>query len=210
MSVPTHRASCQTWIYPTDCWYCGAAIHILQCTCGSAVLLDMNHPPWDDHDCSATGTLGRSGLKGWAAVDVLRSNGVPINAEIMSKIFPGADASKKKPAPPAASMKAVKPKADQKIGVLALVRDLLTSTKKIAELGGLGEVGAKLLQLPKGKLWQVTLIVNSERPNLSYTCILPEGIGLSKNSKNKMVFAQLEARVAGDHAHWLITEIDLI
>lgn len=71
-------------------------------------------------------------------------------------------------------------------------------------------MGAKLLLLPKGKLWQVTLTVNSERPNLSYTCILPEGLGLSKNLKDKMVFAQLQARVAGDHAHWLITEIQRI
>jgi hypothetical protein len=170
----------------------------------------MNHPPWDEHDCSATGTLGRSGLKGWAAVDVLRSAGVPISADIMSRVFPGAEVGKKAAPLPAASMKAVKPKAGQKIRVLAMVRDLLTSTKKIAELGGLGEVGAKFLQLPKGKLWQVTLIVNSERPNLSYTCILPESIGLLKSSKDKMVFAQLDAKVAGDHAHWLVTEIQLI
>jgi hypothetical protein len=209
MSVPTHRASCQTWIYPTGCWYCGADIYVLQCTCGSAVLLDMNRPPWDEHDCSATGTLGRSGLKGWAAVDVLRSNGVPINADIMAKVFPRPE-GKKATAPEAVSMKAVKPKTGQKIGILAVVRNLLTTTKKIAGLGELGEMGAKLLQLPKGRLWQVTLVVNGERPNLSYTCILPAALGLAKDAKDKIVFAQLEAKVAADHAHWLVTEIQVI
>jgi hypothetical protein len=210
MSVPTHRASCQTWIYPTGCWYCGAPIHVLQCTCGSAVLLDMNHPPWEEHDCSATGTLGRSGLKGWAAVDVLRSAGVPISADIMSKVFPGAEGGKKPAAPSPPAMTAVKPKAGQKVTVLALVGNLLTSTKKTDELGKLGGVGAKLLQLPKGKLWQITLIVNSVRPNLSYTCVLPENLALPKDAKSKMVFAELAAKVAGDHAYWLITEIQLI
>jgi hypothetical protein len=170
----------------------------------------MNHPPWEEHDCSATGTIGRSGLKGWAAVDVLRSAGVPISADIMSKIFPGAGGGKKAESTKPPSMKAVKPKAGEKPGVLALVCELLTSTKKTGELDKLGGVGTKLLQLPKGKLWQVTLVVNSERPNLTYTCILPANLGLPKESKNKMVFAQMEAKTAGDHALWLITEIQLI
>jgi hypothetical protein len=90
------------------------------------------------------------------------------------------------------------------------VRDLLTGSKKIAGLAELGEVGVKLLQLPKGRLWQVTLVVNKERPNLSYTCILPAAVSLAKDAKDKMVFARLEAKVAGDHAHWLVTEIQVI
>jgi hypothetical protein len=198
-------------MYPTDCWYCGAGIHVLQCTCGSAVLLDMNRPPWDEHDCSATGTLGRSGIKGWAAVDVLRSNGVPINADIMSKIFPGGSTATKKSATPSIpSVKAVKPSTDERLSVLALISELLTSTKKTHHLDNLGEVGTKLLQLPKGKLWQATLLINSERPNLSYTCVVSASLGLSKDAKNKIVFAQLEAKVAGEHAIWLITEIQLL
>lgn len=81
------------------------------------------------------------------------------------------------------------------------MRDLLTGSKKIAGLVELGEVDAKPLQLPMGKLWQVTLVVSKERPNLSYACILPAAVGLAKDAKDKMVFAQLEAKVAGDHAH---------
>lgn len=81
------------------------------------------------------------------------------------------------------------------------MRELLTGSKKIAGLVELGEVDAKLLQLPMGKLWQVTLVVSKERPNLSYTCILPAAVGLAKVAKDKMVFARLEAKVAGDHAH---------
>ena len=35
-------------------------------------------------------------------------------------------------------------------------------------------------------------------------------LGLARDAKNKMVFAQLEARIAGPHAVWLVTEIQLI
>ena len=197
MPVPTHSASCQTRIYPTDCWYCAAPIYVLQCSCGSAVLLDMNHPPWEDHDCSVTGTIGRSGLQGWNAVDALRSNGVPINSDIMSKVFPADQRGQKGASPPSASMRAVKPKAGHKVEILALVRDLRVTTKTISALNDLSDVGAKLLKLPKGPLWQATLVVNSERPNLSYTCVLPASVGLPKTAKDKMVFAQIEARIAG-------------
>src|SRR5437773_2376507 len=85
MSVPTHRATCQTWMYPTDCWYCGARIHVLQCTCQSAVLLDYPRPPWQKHDCS--GGIGGSGYSGWAAVDVLRAHGFAITTKILDKCF---------------------------------------------------------------------------------------------------------------------------
>lgn len=210
MPVPTHRASCQTWIYPTDCRYCGAGIHVLQCTCGSAVLLDTNRPPWDEHDCSTTGTLGRSGLKGWAAIDVLRSAGVPISPDIMSKVF-DSPTPKRSSAGTKPSIKAIKPKNGHKIGILALVSDLITrTTKKTDVLDDLGGIGSKVLQLPKGKLWQATLVVNSEQPNLSYTCVLPADLGLPKDAKNKMVFAQLQGKASGGYALWLITEIALI
>jgi hypothetical protein len=171
----------------------------------------MNCPPWDEHDCSATGTLGRSGLKGWAAVDVLRANGIPINADIMSKVFPAGGAPKKKSATSLVpAVKAMKPQAGKKLGVLALLSALLTNTKRTDQLGSLGEVGAKLLQLPKGKLWQATLLVNSERPNLSYTCVVAASLGLPKDANNKIVFAELEAKVVGEYAIWLITEIQFL
>jgi hypothetical protein len=207
--VPTHGPSCQTLIYPTNCWYCGRPIHVLQCTCGSAVLLDQPKPPWPEHDCSAGG-IGGSGLSGWAAVDVLKANGIPIDANIMAKVFPAMPRSGKAPAAPHESMAAIQPKVGAKVDLVAIVRELLRDTKKTDRLNALGDVGSKLLKLPKGDLWQLTLVANSERPNLTYTCIIPARLGLPKDAKNKMVFSHIEARVVGTHAIWLVTEIQLV
>ena len=73
------------------------------------------------------------------------------------------------------------------------------------------------MQLPSGNGAAVfypgsrlTLVVNSERPNLSYTCILPAELGVPESAKNKMVFAKLEAKVAGTHSLWLVTSIELV
>lgn len=210
MPVPTHGPTCQTIIYPTDCWHCGRPIHVLQCTCGSAVLFDKPKPPWPEHDYSSGG-IGGSGLSGWAAIDVLRANGIAIDADIMAKVFPPKASSRRGGvSPPPESMAAVQPKAGKKIDLVAIVRELLTDTKKTEQLNALGDLGTKLLKLPKGGLWQLTLVVNSERPNLTYTCILPARIGLPKDAKNKMVFAQIEAKVVGAYAIWLVTEIQLV
>ena len=172
------------------------------------MLLDQPKPPWPEHDCSSGG-IGSSGLSGWAAVDVLRANGIPIDADIMAKVFPAKSRPGKAGAAPE-SMAAIQPVAGKKIDLVAIVRELLTDTKKIDRLNALGDVGAKLLKLPKGDLWQLTLVANSERPNLTYTCILPARLGLPKNAKNKMVFARIEARVVGAYAIWLVAEIQLV
>jgi hypothetical protein len=129
---------------------------------------------------------------------VLRANGIPIDANIMAKVFPAKLRSGKAGAsPPTESMAAMQPEAGKKIDLVAIARELLTDTKKTDRLNALGDIGAKLLKLPKGVLWQLTLVVNSERPNLTYTCILPARLGLPKDAKNKMVFAHIEAKVAG-------------
>jgi hypothetical protein len=196
-------------MYPTKCWDCGASIHVFQCTCGSAVLFDKPRPPWDEHDCAETGTIGRSGLKGWIAADILRANGVSISPKIMAMLFP-EPATKKTPESKPRPIKKIEPKSGQRLNLLAVVREISRSTKRTAELDILSGVGARLLNLPKGKLWQITLVVNSERPNLSYTCVLPAVLGLAESAKNKMVFAKLEARVAGNHALWIVTSIELV
>jgi hypothetical protein len=107
-------------------------------------------------------------------------------------------------------MKAVQPRPGQRIRILAVVRDLLTDTKRTQALKTLGTIGARLLRLPRGALWQATLIVNNEKPNLTYTCVLPQSVGLPKDSKNKMVFAELEARIGGDHKIWLVADAKLV
>jgi hypothetical protein len=99
---------------------------------------------------------------------------------------------------------------NRKLSILGIVRELYTETKKVSQLKELGEIGRKLLRLPDGPLWQVTLVVNSERPNLSYTCVLSTRLGLPRDAKNKIVFAAIEGRVAGDLAIWCVTEIQIL
>jgi hypothetical protein len=182
----------------------------MQCTCGSAVLFDKPRPPWPEHDCRTSGSLGGSGLSGWAAVDVLRAHGVPIDAGIRAKVFAKKPSTTRAAATAVDETKAIEPASGQKVGLLAVVRDLLTDTKRTSRLNSLGAVGSRMLRLPGGTLWQLTLVANSERPNRSYTCVIPASLELARDARNKMVFAQLEARIAGPHAVWLVTEIQLI
>jgi hypothetical protein len=127
----------------------------------------------------------------------------------MGLLFPG-HSKKRRPDPQPAPIKRIGPKSGQSLNLLAVVREISRATKRTVELDLLSGLGAKLFNLPKGKLWQVTLIVNNERPNLSYTCVLPASLGLSESAKHKMVFAKLEAKVAGDHSLWLVTSIELV
>jgi hypothetical protein len=214
-SVPTHGPSCRAWTFPTNCWHCGQAIFVFQCTCESAVLFDSLGWPWPKHDCGGGGGgggIGGSGLNGWVAADILRANGVSIDQRIMQTLFPSsiAKGAKSKAPPPPKPMTAVQPSAGEQIALLAVIRGLLTGTNRTERLSSLGALGAKLLRLPKGRLWQVTLVVNSVHPNLAYTCIVPERLGLPRDAKNKMAFASLDARVAGDYAIWLATDIRLV
>jgi len=125
-------------------------------------------------------------------------------------LFPGKLSQKKAGAPQPQPIKKIGPKSGQTLHLLAVVREISRGTKRTAKLDLLNSVGARFLNLPQGKLWQITLVVNSERPNLSYTCILPAAIGLPDSAKNKMVFANLEAKVVGSHALWLVTSIELV
>ena len=208
MSVPTHRASCQTWMYPTNCWGCGSPIHVLQCTCGSAVLLDYPRPPWQEHECHSG--IGGSGYVGWQAVDVLRSMGVPIVESVLDKIFPKATNKQQALKSASEDIRAVSPKAAVHHSLLAVVREFYAETNRTERTKALGGLGAKLLNLPGGPMAQITLVSNRRRPNLSYTCILPKRIGLPKSAKNKMVFAQIEGRGVAEKAIWVVTDIRVI
>src|ERR1700722_4808929 len=132
-------------MYQTDCWYCGKAIHILQCTCGSAVLLDYNRPPWQEHECHSG--IGGSGYSGWQAVDVVRSMGFPIYENVLDKIFPKPGNKKQAQKSAAKDIKKVPPKLRVHRTFLAVVRELQTETNRTDIIQRLGGVGAKLLNL---------------------------------------------------------------
>ena len=144
------------------------------------MLFDALGWPWPKHDCRGSSEIGESGLSGWAAVDVLRAMGVPIDARVMQRAFPTATSGRKSTTPTPDPIIAVQPRAGEQIPLLAMIRELFTDTSRTKRLNTLGVIGSVLLRLPHGPLWQTTLVVNSERPNLSYTCILPEQIELPK------------------------------
>jgi hypothetical protein len=174
------------------------------------VLLDLPRPPWDEHHCGSGGGVGGSGLSGWAAVDVLRANGVPIVASILDKVFLRAATKKRTLKSISEDIRAVKPLDGVQRDILAVVRELLTETNRTGRMQSLGGVGAKLLRLPKGPFSQVTLVINRKRPNLAYTCILPRALGLPKSAKNKMVYAQVEGHGIGEHTIWIVKDIHVI
>jgi hypothetical protein len=206
--VPTHGPYCQTWMYPTDCWYCGKPIHILQCTCGSVVLFDYPRPPWQEHD--HTGGIGGSGYSHWQAVDVLRSLGVPIVQSVLDKIFPKAEQKQEAQKSASNNIKAVAPKFGVRRSLLAVVREFYQQTNRTERMKALGGLGTRLLKLPPGPVGQITLVNNGTQPNLSYTCILPSVLGLAKNAKNKMVFAEIEGRGVRGNSIWIVTDIRVI
>src|SRR5580700_779160 len=135
-SIPTHRPSCQTWTYRTNCRSCNRPIWVLQCTCDSAVLFDSLGWPWPEHDCGSSGGIGGSGLSGWAAVDILRANAVPIDPSIMQKAFTPPEIDKQKPSktPAPEQIRAVQPKGAERVTLLAVIRDLFTETKRTRNL----------------------------------------------------------------------------
>jgi len=49
MPVPTHRASCQTRIWPAYCHDCERRVYYFSCSCGSKVFFELNEPPWIMH-----------------------------------------------------------------------------------------------------------------------------------------------------------------
>lgn len=144
MAIPTHGPFCQTLLYPVNCRDCGAPIRVLQCTCGSAVLFDTAAPHWDKHDCagySATAGVAVGRLKGWAAVDVLRNQGVPISADIMERISPGrarGEASQTQ-----WDLRRAEPRQGQSLSILALVREVTGAGPEASPAGGPGSLARR-------------------------------------------------------------------
>ena len=212
MPVPTHGPLCQTRIYPTACWSCQHEIFVLQCTCGSAVLLDDRWPPWPKHTCARTGSaggIGGSGLSGWAAVETLRAQGVPITSDVIQEVFPGERPSGRKPSSGTATNR-IEPGERTRRSVLAVVRELHSKTNRISNVDELSELGRKLLGLdPKMRYRQITLVANSVRPNESFTALIPDALARGLEL-GVIVRAAMSGCVNGDFATWIITDITLL
>ena len=172
------------------------------------MLFDYTRPPWQEHECHSG--IGGSGYSGWQAVDVLRSVGVPMVESVLDKIFPKA--TNKQVALQAASddIKSVRARRGVRRSFLAVVSDLYQQTNRTERMKTLGGIGAKFFNLLSGPFGQITLVNNGTRPNLSYTCILPERLGFPKSAKNKIVFAEIEGRGVPGNAAWVVTDIRVI
>lgn len=150
-------------------------------------------------------------MSGWAAVDVLQAQGVTITPDIMRKVFPAPTGKANKKAAHTADIKRINPSGKKPINVLGIVREFERSTKRTQEIHSLGDIGKKFLGLQNTKkLWQLTLVMNSERPNLSYTCVAPDSFQFLQKAKNQMAFARLRPGVMGDVAIWIVEQIDII
>ena len=210
MSVPTHGPYCQTLVYGTSCWDCQEGIWILTCTCGSAVLLDECGPPWPKHDCSnryGAGGVGGSGLSGWVAFNKLLELGVPISADVRQKIFPRSQNSARN-AERGAEIKRIKPRDGKRQSLLAVVRELHSSTRRITNVDALPALGRQLLGLhPAARYRQITLVTNLDRPNKSFTALVPDHL-VQGLKRGVMVTADMFGSVIGDFASWVITDID--
>lgn len=161
MAVPTHGPLCQTLVYDTSCWYCQQEIFVLQCTCGSAVLFDDARPPWPKHIYPGTGDAGGidgSGLSGWAAVDVLREQGVPVTPDIIQRIFPNKQQINRKTSLET-GIRRIKPENREQRPLLAVVRELHRSTHRTEATDALSEIGLELIGLtPEIRYHQITLM----------------------------------------------------
>lgn len=178
MPVPTHGPFCQTLIHLTSCWYFQQSIFVLQCSRGSAVLLDHKGAPWPKHLCtgssSSGGGIDGSGFSGWTAVDVLRARGAAITTDVMAKIFSCKKGRNYKTQQGDMTRK-VEPDGDGKLSLLAVVRQMNINTKRAKDVSALPVLGRKLLGLDPALCYrQITLVDNTVRPNESYTVIIAD------------------------------------
>lgn len=213
MPVPTHGPFCQTLVYPTSCWHCKQRIHILQCTCGSVVLFDSGEPPWPKHVCSRTGAgtsgVGDSGLSGWQAVDVLRSQGVPISFDIMEKIFGDGQQPTYRDTELADDIRRIEPKIDETRNMLAVIRELNKCTRRTSSVDELSSMGRQLLGLANTRYWQITIVQNNTRPNESYTALVLESFAQTLE-EGMMVNVSMSAQVSGNFSEWVVSSIDTL
>ena len=153
--------------------------------------------------------LAGSGLSGWAAVEALRAQGVPVTSDVIQKIFLGGRHSDRKPISEAA-INRIEPGDRTQRSVLAVARELHSKTKRISSVDRLSELGLKLLGLdPKTRYRQITLVANSVRPNESYTALIPDALAQGLES-GVIVRATMSGCVSGKFAAWIITDIALL
>ncbi len=192
--IPSHGLICQTWTYPTRCWSCRARIHVLQCSCGSAVLFDALGNGWPIHACGTTSARIRRIIRSDAEWARLRIQ------EQMEAILPGP---KQWVSSPPEAHRGVPP-----LHFVATVEDPPAQTKRIARLDEESpfELAAMKMRSEARSYAQVTLRDTASSPHRVYPAIVKRSTLPGRLRRNLRVGVTLEARGL-QRAEWFVLEI---
>ncbi len=209
MAIPTHGPFCQHQWYPTNCWYCGAEIHILQCSCGSVVLFNYMRPPWDKHTCS--GGIGDSGLSGWNAIDALKNAGIPISSEMMDFAFGrNTKQTTNRPENLLEATQRIEPKAGERVERILNLENFYKNTKETENANALPVLGRAMEGIPKNEknFCQITFIRTKEDSRKSYTALIASDkvpANIEKEKEHRSIFF---VRLLGLQSWWLVESIE--
>ena len=104
----------------------------------------------------------------------------------------------------------IEPESGLHISLLAVVREILEHTRRTKEIAALPAMGLKLLGIESGGGHrQITLVDNRMLPNKSYTALIPDDLS-RRLIQHVMVKAGLRGCAVGNHAFWIVADIDLL
>ena len=191
-----HGLFCQSWTFPTKCWFCRARIYVYQCSCGSVVLFDSLGSGWPIHVCgTSSATTQARPIRSDAEWDRLRFTSQ------MEAIKPG---SGQWVSSPPESHRGTSP-----LSFIATLQDLPTQTKRIAALDGESQVELAAMKVRSGanSYAQVTLRDTASSPHRVYPAIVKQSdLPGARLRRNMRVGVTLEARGLR-RAEWFVVEM---
>ncbi len=204
MSIPTHDSDCHTTTYPVACRSCGKSIFILQCTCGSAVLLNSLGWPWPQHECPDP-----SLPKGWRAIQKLRDMGVLIDHRAIEYAFGPKSPTLRRASPP--TLTKIKPESGLQLELIAMLCESHSNTKHAQELQQLGTIGQQMLNISSPDITQLTLHDTSVSPPRSYRCLFPHAlVNPAKHHVGNLVAVVLEGVQFGSFSTWIVRKLCVV
>lgn len=194
MATPTHGIFCQSWTYPTKCWYCRAPIYIYQCSCGSVVLFDWLGSGWPIHVCGSVRRPPRPILSDteWERRRF---------QEEMAAIQPGREQW--------VSVPAQEHKSARTRRIVTTLQDLPARTKRINSLDTEGpfELAAMKMRAGAGSYVQVTLRDTDTTPHQVYVAVVKRSdLPAGELRRNMRLGVSLEVRGLR-RAEWFVVEI---
>ena len=191
---PNHGLSCQSWTYPTKCWYCRAGIYVHQCTCGSVVLFDCLGGGWPIHICGTRATTLRPILS---------------DAEWERRRFQERIAAIQPANEQWVSRAPERHLRDPPQKLVVTLQELPKQTKRITTLDreGLFELAAMKIQGGANLYAQVTLRDTESSPHRVYPAIVRKSsLPSERLRRNMRVGVTLEARGL-QRVEWFVVEM---